>query len=72
MSATKPPAGYLTRRAAAELIGWYPQRLTHAIKRGDMEAFELNGQVLVREADVAAFAQKLAAEPKPLNPKDLP
>lgn len=71
MSASPPPEGYLTRTAAAAELGWYPQRLTHAIHRGDVEAFELDGRVLLREADVRAFAEKLAAEPKPLDPDSL-
>lgn len=72
MSAAPVPAGYLSRTAAAERLGWYPQRLTHAIKRADIEAFELGGRVLLREEDVDAFAERLAAEPKPLDPKELP
>lgn len=72
MSATPPPAGYLTRTGAAEKLGWYPQRLTAAIKRGELIAFELDGRVLLREEDVDAFAATLTAEPTPLDPKDLP
>lgn len=72
MSAAPVPAGYLSRTAAAERLGWYPQRLTHAIKRGDIQAFELGGRVLLKETDVVAFAEKLAAEPHPLDPKELP
>lgn len=72
MSAAPVPAGYLSRTAAAELLGWYPQRLTYAIKRGAIPAFELGGRVLLREADVTAFAAQLAAEPKPLDPTELP
>lgn len=71
MSATPPPEGYLTRSAAAARLGWYHERLTNAIKRGDLHAYELNGRVLLREADVAALAAKLAAEPKPLDPNSL-
>lgn len=52
MSAALPPDGYLSRRGAAALLGTYHQRVTAMIKRGDIEAFELNGQVLLREADV--------------------
>jgi hypothetical protein len=72
VSATPPPAGYVTRTGAAERLGWYPQRVTAAIKRGDLTAFELDGRVLLREADVQAFAATLTGVPKPLDPKDLP
>ncbi|MBE5451285.1 hypothetical protein [Mycobacteroides abscessus] len=72
MSAAPVPVGYLSRTAAAELLGWYPQRLTHAIKRGDIEAFELGGRVLLKETDIQSFAEKLAAGPTPLDPKELP
>ncbi len=72
MSATPPPPGYLTRTAAAERLGWYPQRLTAAIKRGELVAFELDGRVLVNASDLDAFAASLCAEPTPLDPKDLP
>lgn len=72
MSAAPPPAGYLTRTAAADLLGWYPQRLTAAIKRGAIPAYEVGGRVLLREEDVTAFGEQLTAEPQPLNPKALP
>lgn len=72
MSASPPPAGYLTRTAAAEVLGWYPQRVTATIARGELPAFELDGRVLLREEDVDAFAASLAGEPRPLDPKDLP
>lgn len=72
MSAAPVPAGYLSRTAAAELLGWYPQRLTYAIKRRELPVYELGGRVLLKVTEVAAFAERLAAEPKPLNPKDLP
>ncbi|OBK02775.1 hypothetical protein A5637_16310 [Mycolicibacterium fortuitum] len=72
MSAAPVPAGYLSRTAAAERLGWYPQRLTHAIKRAELPVYELGGRVLLREVDVVAFAEKLAADPKPLDPKELP
>lgn len=72
MSASPTPAGYLTRTAAAQALGWYPQRLTDAVRRGDLPAYELNGQVLLREEDVQALAEKLAVEPRPLDPKELP
>ncbi len=71
MSAAPPPDGYLTRRGAAEMLGWYPQRLTAAIKRGELDAYELDGRVLLAEKDVQALAEKLAAEPKPLDPNSL-
>ncbi|MBN3458239.1 hypothetical protein JNN96_29800 [Mycobacterium sp. DSM 3803] len=71
MSAAPPPDGYLTRTGAAEMLGWYPQRLTHAIKRGDLQAYELDGRVLLREEDVQSLAEKLTAEPRPLDPDSL-
>lgn len=72
MSASPKPDGYLTRHAAAQALGWYPQRLTDAIKRGDIAAYKQGGQVLLREEDVRALAEKLGAEPRPLDPKELP
>ncbi|SHX68138.1 Uncharacterised protein [Mycobacteroides abscessus subsp. abscessus] len=72
MSASPPPAGYVTRTGAAEMLGWYPQRVTAAIKRGELAAFELDGRVLVKESDLDAFAARLSGEPTPLDPKDLP
>ncbi len=70
MSASPTPAGYLTRTAAAQALGWYPQRLTDAIKRGDIAAYELNGRILLREDEVEAFAAKIA-EPRLLDPDTL-
>lgn len=72
MSAAPPPPGYLTRTSAAEKLDWYPQRVTAAIKRGELIAFELDGRVLVKESDLDAFAAILSGEPTPLDPKDLP
>lgn len=72
MSATPPPPGYLTRTAAAEALGWYPQRVTAAIRRGDLQGYELDGRVLVKESDLDVFAASLSGEPTPLDPKDLP
>ncbi|ORA27396.1 hypothetical protein [Mycobacterium aquaticum] len=71
MSASPTPSGYMSRTAAAAELGWYPQRVTAAIKRGALPAYEQDGQVLVREADVRALAAKLTAEPRPLDPKEL-
>lgn len=70
MSAAPPPAGYMSRRAAAQAIGWWPQRLGDAIARGDINAYELNGRILLREDEVEAFAAKIA-EPRPWNPDSL-
>lgn len=72
MSAAPPPPGYLTRTGAAELLGWYPQRVTAMIRRGELDAFELDGRVLLREADVQALAEALTTSPKLLDPRDLP
>lgn len=72
MSASPTPNGYLSRTAAAQALGWYPQRVTDSIRRGDLQAYEQGGQVLLREEDVRAFAEKLAVEPRPLDPKELP
>lgn len=72
MSAAPPPPGYLTRSGAAELLGWYPQRVTAMIRRGELAAFELDGRVLLRETDVEALAAALTAAPKLLDPRELP
>lgn len=72
MSAAATPPGYLTRTRAAERLGWFPQRVTAAIKRGDLVAYELDGRVLLRQEDLDAFAATLTGEPRPLDPADLP
>lgn len=51
-----PPAGKITRTAAAELLGTYPQRVTAMIKRGELHAEEIDGTVYLDEAVVRELA----------------
>jgi excisionase family DNA binding protein len=68
MAAPPPPAGYLTRNGAAQLLGCYMQKVTAMIKRGELAAYELDGVVLVKEADVQAIA---ARTPRELTPDEV-
>jgi hypothetical protein len=70
MSATPPPEGYLTRTAAAERLGCWPQRVTSMIKREEIAGYELNGRILVSEADVDALVAAAAAKPRKLTPEE--
>lgn len=58
-----PPAGKITRTAAAELLGTYPQRVTHMIARGELTAETIDGTLYLDEAVVRELAT-----PKRLTP----
>lgn len=64
---TAPPEGYVTRYAAAKVIGCTHRAVGLMVARGDLPAEEIGGRVYLREADVRAYA-----DPKPLDPKELP
>lgn len=58
-----PPAGKVTRTAAAEILGTYPQRVTAMIKRGELTAEEIDGTLYLDEAAVRELAT-----PRRINP----
>ncbi|CPR93700.1 helix-turn-helix domain-containing protein [Mycobacteroides abscessus] len=62
MAAPPPPAGFMTRNAAAKQLGCYMQKVTAMIKRGELKAYELDGVVLVKEEDVAAIVARTPRE----------
>lgn len=64
---TAPPEGYVTRYAAAKVIGCTHRAVGLMVARGDLPAEEVDGRVYVREADVRAYA-----EPKRISPKETP
>ncbi|WP_170092340.1 helix-turn-helix domain-containing protein [Mycobacteroides abscessus] len=64
---TAPPEGYVTRYAAAKVIGCTHRAVGLMVARGDLPAEEIDGRVYLREADVRAYA-----EPHPLDPKEKP
>lgn len=51
-----PPAGYITRHAAATILGCTHRAVGLMVARGDLPAEEINGRVYVREADVRKAA----------------
>lgn len=58
-----PPAGKITRTAAAEILGTYPQRVTAMIGRGELSAETIDGVQYLDEAVVRELAT-----PKRINP----
>lgn len=58
-----PPAGKITRTAAASMLGTYPQRVTAMIARGELPAVEIDGVQYLDEAVVRELAT-----PKRINP----
>lgn len=57
----EPPAGLLTRAAAARILGTYSQRVEAMIARGELTAVDVDGVPHLREVEVRA-----AATPKPI------
>lgn len=51
-----PPAGKLTRTAAAEILGTYPQRVTAMIGRGELHAEVIDGTSYLDEKTVRKLA----------------
>lgn len=58
-----PPAGVVTRTAAASMLGTYPQRVTAMIGRGELSAETIDGTLYLDEKTV----RELAA-PRRINP----
>lgn len=58
-----PPAGKLTRTAAAEILGTYPQRVTAMIGRGELPAEVVDGVQYLDEKTVREMAT-----PRRINP----
>lgn len=54
---TVPPVGKLTRTAAAEILGTYPQRVTAMIQRGELAAETIDGTQYLDEKVVRAMAK---------------
>ncbi|WP_255773572.1 helix-turn-helix domain-containing protein [Mycobacteroides abscessus] len=51
-----PPDGWITRHAAAKVLGCTHRAVGLMVTRGDLPAEEFNGRVYLREADVRAAA----------------
>lgn len=58
-----PPDGYVTRYAAAKIIGCTHRAVGLMVARGDLPAQEINGRVYVHEADA-----RKAATPRRVMP----
>lgn len=52
-----PPAGYITRHAAAKILGCTHRAVGLMVARGDLPAETFGGRLYVREADVRAAAK---------------
>ncbi|MFV1360696.1 DNA-binding protein [Mycolicibacterium fortuitum] len=53
---TAPPEGWVTRHAAAKILGCTHRAVGLMVARGDLPAEEFDGRVYLREADVRAAA----------------
>lgn len=53
---TAPPEGYVTRYAAAKIIGCTHRAVGLMVARGDLPAEEIDGRIYLREADVREAA----------------
>lgn len=53
---TAPPEGWITRHAAAKVLGCTHRAVGLMVARGDLPAEMINGRVYLREADVRAAA----------------
>lgn len=60
---TTPPEGWITRHAAAEVLGCTHRAVGLMVARGDLPAETINGRVYLREADV-----RKAATPRRVMP----
>lgn len=54
---TTPPEGWISRHAAAGILGCTHRGVGLMVARGDLPAETFNGRVYVREADVRAAAK---------------
>lgn len=53
---TAPPDGFITRHAAAKILGCTHRAVGLMVARGDLPAEEFGGRIYLREADVRAAA----------------
>lgn len=53
---TAPPDGWISRHAAAKVLGCTHRAVGLMVARGDLPAETFNGRLYVREADVRAAA----------------
>ncbi len=51
-----PPAGLITRNAAAKILGCYSQRVEAMIGRGELAAVDVDGVPHLRESEVRTLA----------------
>ncbi|WP_254425268.1 helix-turn-helix domain-containing protein [Mycobacteroides abscessus] len=58
-----PPEGWITRHAAAKVLGCTHRAVGLMVARGDLPAETINGRVYLREADV-----RKAATPRRVMP----
>ncbi|WP_063975773.1 helix-turn-helix domain-containing protein [Mycobacterium avium] len=54
---TAPPEGWISRHAAAKILGCTHRAVGLMVARGDLPAEEFGGRLYVREADVCAAAK---------------
>lgn len=54
---TAPPEGWISRHAAAKVLGCTHRAVGLMVARGDLPAETFNGRLYVREADVRAAAK---------------
>lgn len=54
---TVPPEGWVTRHAAARMLGCTHRAVGLMVARGDLPAETFNGRIYLREADVRAAAK---------------
>ncbi len=54
---TVPPEGWISRHAAAKILGCTHRAVGLMVARGDLPAETINGRVYLREADVRAAAK---------------
>lgn len=52
-----PPEGWISRHAAAKILGCTHRAVGLMVARGDLPAEEIDGRIYVREADVRAAAK---------------
>lgn len=58
-----PPDGWITRHAAAKVLGCTHRAVGLMVARGDLPAETFNGRLYVREADVRAYAEPCRVTP---------
>ena len=57
-----PPASAFTPTEAARLLGCTASAIRIRIKRGQLKAFKVGGQLFIKTADVQAFVQPATIE----------